>query len=178
MKIKNILKMFLVTMVMFCFYAPSLIAANYTYSKIFMTSEEGNTTAIPDPYTYDWTEQPWLYLQLNNETYDTKVGSSVTDSTWTWINSTGGPNTPWTMNMNGTSNGLWTSFNSDFWKIIKQPGDWTINVNTTLFKDGVESPDIYEGSTSFKLVPEPASMILYILGGLSLASGFFRKKKS
>ncbi len=175
MKTSKALKMFLVITAALCFYSPSLFAQPLPeYYNISMTTEEGNPVAKPFPF-YGWNEQPWLFLGLKKDIpYDEEVGISNTTSTWTWHNPSG-TNISYIKSLEGTLNGLWTSL--DTWGTIKQLGNWTIIANTTLFyTDG--SSDYYTGNTSFKVVPEPASMILYILGGLSLASGFFRKKKS
>ncbi len=174
MKIKKLLKMFLVTIAVFSFYSPSLFAQTPTYHNISMTSNEGNLTAKPEPYTYGWDEQPWLFLKLKADS--NSVESSTTNSNWKWSGSSLSNN----LVVNGTGNNLWNSFDLTYWKNIRQLGTWTIDVDTTLYNTVLGSSILYKSPTpiSFNIVPEPASMILYVLGSLSLATGFFRKKKS
>lgn len=178
MRTKKALKMFLLISAILCFYSPALFAVE-PYDTIVMTSETGNTTAKPEPYTYGLNELPWLFLGLKDMPYTDTVGDSNTTSTWTWLNPSG-DNLSYIRYSNGTLNGQWTSFSPSYWDTIKKLGNWTIDADTTLTTGSEMSArkEYFTGSTSFKVVPEPASMILYVLGGLSLATGFFRKKKS
>lgn len=183
MKLRKTLKVCLVITFTLCFYSPSLFAqpipTTEPYFNISMTTEEGNSAAKPFPYTYGWNEQPWLFLKLKaGDALAAVGGTSVTKTYWTWDNPSGEDPLPYIEETEGTLNGQWP--NLDNWNDIRKLGNWTIIANTTLTINSYPSypKEYYTGSTSFKVIPEPASMILYVLGGLSLASGFFRKKKS
>ncbi len=161
--------------------ASSLFALE-PYEQIYMTSGNGNITEKSVPYAYTLDEQPWLYLQLKNQAYTDTIGTSNSTSVWTWDNPSG-PDEPYLRKHDDTKNGMWVSFDGAeySWDEIKQLGTWSITANTDLIVPGGLSTAIqkYSGSASFQVnvVPEPASMLLYILGGGSLLAGFFRKKK-
>jgi hypothetical protein len=164
---------FSISLVLFSFSLFLTAASAAEYGNAYMVSGLGNTTQKFGDYVYG-VDEPWFFLQFINTTpADTSYYSSKTVAEWQWENTT----PTWIKFYNSTENGVWG--NLENWGSDKQYGNWTINITTPSVGIG-RSAVTYEKTLTFKvsnIVPEPASALLYILGGGSLIAGFLRKKK-
>jgi hypothetical protein len=147
------------------------------YDTITMVTGNGTTTVKDGPYIYG-VEQPWFFIRFNDAVAnDAVAGNSRTTAVWQWDNTTGPDPAPYIKFYDNTQNGIWGTLVD--WNTAEKLGNWTIDLSTPLHatSGGVQR---YAGSTQFSvaLVPELASMILYVLGGFSMVAGFWRKKKA
>jgi hypothetical protein len=164
---------FSMTLVLFSFSLLLTAASAAEYGNAYMVSGLGNTTQKFDDYVYG-VDEPWFFLQFINSTpTNTSYPSTTTLADWQWENTT----PTWLKFYNSTENGVWG--NLENWDTDKQYGNWSINITTPVGTG--RSAVTYEKTLNFKVsnvVPEPASALLYILGGGSLIAGFLRKKKA
>ena len=169
-----------ITLVLFSFSLFLTAASAADFDNATMVSYFNDTNPKTGDYLYG-VEEPWFFLEFENllNTSDI-VGASKTTAIWTWDNTTGRDKN-YIKFYNSTENGIWG--NLDEWDTAEQLGNWTIQISTPLDANpgsGVPS-DTYTKTLNFKVsnvVPEPASALLYILGGGSLLAGFLRKKKA
>jgi hypothetical protein len=120
------------------------------FIDLFTTDSFGSTTpkSIFGP-----DETPYLYMNL--EIPDGAVASTV--SFWNDPDSLayfGG-------NSVSTDTQRWSALSN--WEDAKKTGTWTINAN---YFDSFGNNDV--ASTDFKVVPEPATMSLLLMGGLPM----------
>jgi hypothetical protein len=164
---------FSTTLVLFSFSLFLTAASADDYGNAYMVSGLGNTTQKFGDYVYG-VDEPWFFVQFSNLTpANTSYPSTTTVAEWQWENTT----PTWIKFYNSTENGVWGNLVD--WGTDKQYGNWTINITTPTGSNF--HPINYNKVLTFKvsnIVPEPASALLYILGGGSLIVGFLRKKKT
>jgi len=129
------------------------------YSKIWTVASPEST----DPQSvFYWDQTPWLYLELP------WAGLNFTGSWWE------DPEGEFHFADNGVDDSgnleIWISL--DNWDMVKSPGEWYIDAFTS-YADG----SILIGQTSFTVVPEPVSTVLFISGGATLLIRRFWKSR-
>jgi len=129
------------------------------FEKIYTVGSEGSTTPKD---SFDWDEQPWLYLELPSSNWN------VTGS-W-WKDPDGTPY--FTGSLPTTSDKIWLSL--DNWFTVREVGQW--NVSAVYFYANPEDP-VGGGFAKFTVTPEPVSSILFLVGGASLAATRLRRRK-
>jgi hypothetical protein len=149
------------------------------FENIYMISGPDNTTQKTDAYILGQS-QPWFFIQFSDlASPETVIGNSSTLATWRWDNPSGDDYRN-IIFYNKTQNGVLGNIAN--WTSVEKLGNWSIHISSPLNPNaGTGIPKgTYVGDLQFKVsnvVPEPASAILYILGGGSLLAGFFRKRK-
>jgi hypothetical protein len=144
----------------------------------YMTEFFGDSAADSfnpkDSFTRD--ETPWLYLKLQDSV------DQVTGNWWFWNKG----NQDWELSFNTRSldPAVWEKRESDnpdgtknLWLTRLDMSDFAAH-DQWWHVNAIHSNNPNGGcSTKYHVTPEPASMLLYILGGGSLIAGFFRKRK-
>jgi hypothetical protein len=168
---------FSITLVLFSI-SLSLTAASAAFDEAYMSVNNTTTPKVGD-YIYG-VEQPWFYVQFSDLDPETVIGTSSNIVKWSWehANATQGNYIKYS---NTTENGVWGTLEE--WNSAEQLGNWTITIMDTLnaTPGSGASSGLYAKTLKFtvsNVVPEPASVLLYILGGGSLIAGFLRKKKA
>lgn len=116
---------------------------------------------------FNWDETPWLYFQVPiKDPEDINVTMS-----W-WQDPVGEEykvkeRTPDTID-------IWHSL--DNWDKVRVLGDWNVRAKYTA-RGGDDTNTTGEGYTSFKVVPEPISSILFLTGGATLVARHYWKKR-
>jgi hypothetical protein len=170
------MRLCVITMLLLLSFAASAYAKNYTYE--YTTTPYGNTTNIT---SFQYIQEPFLFLQFNAGLPDDTLSPSDTLSTWT--DPTG---KTYNLSLATDKNGAWLGFPTASWTTMRVAGNWTvsawsaINQTTYIPRLGTYATVTINYNTlkpfEFKVlpVPEPVSCGLFLLGGAALA--FFRKK--
>jgi hypothetical protein len=148
------------------------------YASLWMTNANGVVPSASQA-TFNWNEQPWLYIRFNDAyASDYKIGGSSTSTMWTW------DGTPTDKSFAkfylGKNNDLWIGFSKSYWEnTMRQAGDWTVSA-MSLLQDKTAGGQLkeYGGIVNFHVnpVPEPVSMILFLTGAATLAARTRMKK--
>ena len=142
------------------FIASNVSAQSFGFLDLY-TVNSGSSTAAQN--TFDFSGTPYLYMKL-----DVPSGAQAnTISAW---------NAP-----SGSAYFSASQLNSDVerwvslvnWNTVKEPGAWTVYAN---YFDSRANNVV--GTANFTVTPEPATMALFLLGGLPLFSSRLRKTKN
>lgn len=169
---------FLFTVIVFLALTNSVFAQNFTTAK--QVGSSWSETSI-----FDLSEKPWLHFEM--PAGDADATGDLFLSFWNYP-------TPPSSNFLSTlftpndyakpdSSNIYLSFKNATWDSIKKVGDWQVNSAVILFKPGVGAlpwgnVTAYSGTTNFKVVPEPISAGLFLLGAGALAFVKRNRKKA
>jgi hypothetical protein len=135
------------------------------FDAIYMTDAYGSYT---ERATYAWDEIPWLYLRFP----ENGLGFNITRA---WWESPGG-DSYFTRNTGYNEQEIWLTL-GDYWYEVRELGEWDIRARFFLHERG-SHPVLGIGATSFHVIPEPVSSILFITGGATLVvTRYLRKRK-
>lgn len=145
---------------------------NSVFAQTFTTARQVGS-GWADTTEFQWDQKPWLHVSV-----------SETDFIGNWLlsywNHQATPSSTYLDNFLypfsdfvkvGTSD-LYLSFDLDQWEAIRKLGDWDISSAVILSSRGPNYStklQAYSGDTFFKVVPEPISAGLFLLGGGALA---------
>lgn len=123
-------------------------------------------TGSPALATYGWDQSPWLYFVSP---------SNILTYSISWWNHTGEVIYTPTFEVTSNTNSVWHGFsNFSEWAAIRKAGDWTVKADYSYAGGGPGTT----GEVPFKVVPEPVSSALFLLGGGAIAALKLRKKKN
>ena len=158
-----------------------LLLTTSVYAQSFTTAYKDGDNFV-EKSTFQLEEQPWLHINVP----DTDFTGYLNFSYWNYP----APGSSYFLATFFTpaqeerdGNNLYFTFPEATWEAIRKTGDWGISAATVLIKPGT-SPffgnnlQSYSGNTTFKVVPEPISTSLFVIGGIVLAAGTLRKKKN
>ncbi len=164
-------RIFLFSLIVFLALANSVFAQNFTTAKQVGSIWEDTTE-------FGWTQKPWLHFEVPS--WDNDFTGDLILSFWNYPTP---PSSNFLSNLftdydhvRVDSSDIYLSFKDDAtWNSIKKAGDWQVNSAVILFKPaGVGdllpwgNITAYSGTTNFKVVPEPISAGLFLLGGGAL----------
>ena len=124
------------------------------FECIYMADVDGNIKTA-----FDWDDQPYLHLKLPH------AGYSYTSAFWVDPDIISYPSGG---DMSYDEEVVLTL---DNWDTVKKIGNWNIDALYLYSATG----EFAEGETSFCVLPEPSSIMLFSIGMAFFAAGFFRK---
>jgi len=127
------------------------------FDAIYTVGFNGSTT-LED--SFDWNEQPWLYLDLPYSGLTYTISWWNPDGTDTYYDNF--------ILLSGSSDKVWHTL--DDWLDKRQLGYWNVRADYSSHY-GAGS-----GETGFTVTPEPVSSALFLIGGVSLAAFRYRKR--
>jgi hypothetical protein len=150
-----------------------------TYAQMWMTGAKGSTV---EQTSFTVNEQPWLYIRFFAEPESDKIGTSLTDTMWTWNGGEVADKSFMKFYL-GNKNDIWIGFSESYWKANMQlVGDWIVSADSLLndktgLGDGTNLKS-FGDTVNFKVnaVPEPVSALLFLTGGAAIAA--FRRRKA
>ncbi len=145
-------------LILLAIFSGLVLISNAFATDIFMTDSNGSTTPKS---TFTLSETPWLYVDLPT------AGLNVIGSWWQE------PSHKYDFAGSNPSENQQVWISPENWNLIKQTGLWNVQAVYTYAGGSMGS-----GTTSFKVVPEPFSSALFLLGGGALALGAYRKRAS
>lgn len=142
------------------------------FDAIYMVDSEFSTTQKD---IFDFNDpSPWIYLNVPVvPAYNVSLSFYVspTDDHY------------WTYELNNTGEEIWISLDDGYqgllppqaidWIDIKEIGTWEVTAKYAGCGSGCE---LNYGTTSFTVVPEPVSSMLFLVGAATLGFRRFRKK--
>lgn len=153
-----------VSLVVFAGSASAVTQSSYMVDEEFSFNPQP-AAGSPAVATYAWDQNPWLYFVSP---------SSMLTYSVSWWNHTGEALKTPNLEITVGTNNVWHGFsNFDDWAAIRKAGDWTVRADYT-YADGSSSGEI----VPFRVVPEPVSSALFLLGGSAIAALKLRKRKN
>lgn len=136
------------------FIASNVFAQSFGFLDLY-TVNSSSSTAAQD--TFDYSQTPYLYMKL-------EIPSGAIANT---ISAWNAPLGSAYFGSSSLSNDVerWVSLAN--WNTVKEPGAWTVYAN---YFDSRANNVV--GAANFTVTPEPATITLFLLGGLPL---FYRK---
>ena len=148
-----------------------LASANFVFAQNFTTARQVGS-GWEDATEFGLSQKPWLHFAI--PAWDSDATGDLALSFWNYPSPA---STNFLSNLftdhdyfkNGASD-IYLSFKNATWDSIKKIGDWQVNSAVILFKPGSGAlpwgnVTAYYGTSNFKVVPEPISAGLFLLGG-------------
>ncbi len=156
---KVILPLFAIAL--FCAFSGNAHAG--TFEKFYTVNSYGS---YAEQNTFNTAETPYLYVKLADAGINYK--SAFWNSPYGQSYLTGDDR----INLSSAQE-AW--FSIDSWHDQTRIGKWVVNGNY-LYAGG--ALNVGAGTYNFSVTPEPASLVLFLVGGLALAAVVYSRKKS
>lgn len=144
--------------------------------------------------TFSYHQKPWVFFKIPGNyvfgTFGGNYNGGIVNSTWVHLASAfsqdtvpAAPYVDWDPVLCNGNNGHYLSFTDNRWfglngnPEVRRVGDWSINLITVLTNDGNYVTTLGGNISKMTITPEPASVALFLLGGIGLVAGRLRKKK-
>jgi hypothetical protein len=171
---------------LFVAVALTVLFVNQAFAQSFSTAKRNSDQSWTDTSTFNHTEKPWLHFS-----YKGFFNKDITLASWNYP----APGSSYYMDNflvdnaeylkfvddSGETN-LYLAFDDATWSNIIKPGEWDISAASILVNKQNEwgwpaYQAYYKNNLKFTVTPEPASCLLFLLGGGAVVGARrFRKK--
>lgn len=135
-------------------------AAEIDFEKLYTTGSGSPDEVLKNEFTLN--ETPYLFMQL-------PTGEELSDFTVSFWH--GPTNNTSVMTFGGAGLTRWATPAN--WDAVKEVDEW--DIDASWYNSGTGNGGT--GHTSFTVTPEPIAMILFMVGGLPIATSLYRNRR-